>query len=124
MTISHSICPKCTAALNYERRPSWDRAPERARRLRPSRCWGSPLGLGDGENAVAVRNDLAARDLRCVRNRRVEGLIADPLRDELRRRAGLLNYLIEARKRRPELALAGETGQLAELRDERLLDPT
>jgi len=45
--------------------------------------------LGDGD-AVAVRNDLAARDLRCVRHGRSEVLVLDPLSDDLRRLVGLL----------------------------------
>jgi hypothetical protein len=42
----------------------------------------STVGLNERRDAVAVRNDLAARDLRRVRNQRVEVLVADPLRDE------------------------------------------
>ena len=44
----------------------------------------SLLELGDCEDAVALSNDLAARDLRSVRNRRIEVLVGDPLRDEHR----------------------------------------
>jgi hypothetical protein len=83
--------------------------------------------LGDGGDAVAVRNDPAARDLRRVRDRRGEVLVRDPLRDELRRLVGLLGGLEETERAQDAVAgldevVAGEAGELAELRDERLLD--
>src|ERR1044072_4197415 len=80
-------------------------------------------------DAVALRNDLAARDLRRVGNRRVEVLVGDPLRDDLRRLAGLLGGLHETERAQDAVAgldevVAREPGELAKLRDERLVDLT
>jgi len=82
----------------------------------------STLELGDGEHAVAVSNDLAAGDLRRVGNRRVEVLVGDPPRDDLRGLVGLLGRLEETKRAHDAVAgldqvIGGETGELAELRD-------
>src|SRR6266513_1859624 len=87
----------------------------------------STVGLNEGGDAVAVRNDLAARDLRRVRNQRVEVLVGDPLRDERLRLIGLLAGLEETKRAQDAVAgldqvVAGETGELPKLRDERLFD--
>jgi hypothetical protein len=87
----------------------------------------STVELGDGEHAVAVRDDLATRDLRPGRNRRVEVLVGDPLGDELRRLVSLLGGLEETDRAQDAVAgldevVAGETRELTELRDERLVD--
>ena len=76
---------------------------------------------------LLLGNDLAARDLRRVGNRRVEVLVGDPLRDELRGLVGLLGGLEETERAQDAVAgldqvVAGEAGELAELRDERLVD--
>src|SRR6266536_2635883 len=80
-----------------------------------------------GSDAVALSNDLAARDLRRVGNRRAEVLVGDPLRDDLRGLFALRRSLEETKRAQDAIArldqvIAGETGELAELRDERLLD--
>src|SRR6266498_1112482 len=87
----------------------------------------STVGLNEGGEAVAMRNDLAARDLRRVRNQRVEVLVADPLRDEGLGLVGLLCSLEETKRTQDDVAgldqvVAGETRELAMFRDERLLD--
>src|SRR6266566_5853654 len=87
----------------------------------------SAVGLNEGGNSVAVRDDLAARDLRRVRNRRGEVLVADPLRHEVLGLVGLLPGLEETKRAQDAVAgldqvVAGETGKLPELRDERLVD--
>src|SRR6266566_2767067 len=87
----------------------------------------SAVGLNEGGNSVAVRDDLAARDLRRVRNRRGEVLVADPLRHEVLGLVGLLEGLEETKRAKDAVAgldqvVAGETGKLPELRDERLVD--
>src|SRR4029453_1763801 len=83
--------------------------------------------LNEGGDAVAVRNDLAARDPRRVRNHRVEVLVADPLRDEGLGLVGLLGGLEETERGEGAVVCldqveAAETGELAELRDERPVD--
>src|SRR5436190_22443980 len=87
----------------------------------------STVGLNEGGDAVAVRNDLAARDLRRVRNHGVEVLVADPLRDEGLGLVGLLGGLEETKRAEDAVASldqeeTAETGELAKLRDERLVD--
>src|SRR5437763_9296276 len=87
----------------------------------------STVGLDEGGDAVAVRDDLAARDLRRVRNQRVEVLVADPLFDERLGLVGLLCGLEETKRAQDAVAgldqvVAGETGELAKLRDERRVD--
>ena len=74
----------------------------------------STVGLNEGGDAVAMRNDLAARDLRRVRNQRVEVLVGDPLRDERLRLIGLLGGLEETKRTQDAVAgldqvVAGET---------------
>ena len=93
----------------------------RARQAGPSFECGAVELRGD-ENAVAMSNDLAARDLGLVGENRVELLLADPRCDELRRLQALLRRLEETE--RGEDAVAGidqvvalEPGQLLELRD-------
>jgi hypothetical protein len=86
----------------------------------------STVVLRDGD-AVAVSNDLTARDLRRVRNHRSEVLVGDPLRDDLRRLVALLGRLEETERAQNAVAgldelVAGEAGELAELRNERLVD--
>ena len=100
---------------------------ERARRCRGPLDDADTVGLNQGGDSVAVRNDLAARDLRRVRNHRVEVLVADPLRDELLGLVGLLGGLEETKRAqdaavRLDQVVAGETGELAKLRHERLVD--
>src|SRR4029453_6319944 len=86
----------------------------------------SSVELRDGD-AVALSNDLAARDLRLVGNRLGEVLVGDPLRDELRGLGVLLGRLEETERAQDAVVgldqvVALEAGELAELRDERLLD--
>src|SRR6476646_10551520 len=97
----------------------------RARQARPSLECGAVELRGD-ENAVAVSNDLAARDLGLVGENRVELLLADPLCDELRRLHTLLGRLEVTE--RSEDAVAGidqvvalEPRKLVELGDEGLV---
>jgi hypothetical protein len=83
--------------------------------------------LSDRENAVALCDDLAARDLRSIRDRLIEVLVRDPLRDEHRRLVSLLGGLEETERAEDAAAaldqeVAGETRELTELRDERLVD--
>src|SRR6478672_5041732 len=106
-------------------------------------CLGSPGGprarfepgpplqrsieLNGREHAVAVRDDLAAGDLRRVGDDLVEVLVGDPLRDEHRRLVGLLGGLEETEGAEDAAAaldqvVAGEARKLTELRDERLVD--
>jgi hypothetical protein len=63
------------------------------------------VDLHGDQNAVAVSDDLAARDLGLVRDNRVELLVADPAGDELRGLEALLRSLEETerarRRRRP-----------------------
>src|SRR5687768_8817470 len=56
-------------------------------------------------DAVAVSDDLAARDLGLVRDHRLELLVADPRRDDTRRLLALLGCLEETE--RAEGAVAG-----------------
>ena len=74
----------------------------------------STVGLNEGRDALALRDDLAARDLRRVRNHRIEVLVGDPLRDERRRLVGLLAGLEETERAEDAVAgldqvVAGET---------------
>src|SRR5688572_1902077 len=78
-------------------------------------------------DAVAVSDDLAARDLRRVRDQRLELLVADPACDDVRRLLALLGSLEETERAEDTLigldqVVAGEAGQLAEHRDESLGD--
>src|SRR4029453_13972031 len=78
-------------------------------------------------DAGALIHDLAARDLRRVRNRRGEVLIGDPLREDLRRLVALVRSLKETKRAKDPIAgldevEAGKAGELAELRDEGLVD--
>jgi hypothetical protein len=73
--------------------------------------------LRDGD-AVALSNDLAARDLRLVGNRLGEVLVADPLRDELRGLGVLLGRLEETERAQDAVVgldqvVALEAGELA-----------
>src|SRR4029077_18802751 len=75
----------------------------------------------------AVRNDLAARDLRRVRHRAREVLVTDPLSNDLRRLVSLLGSLEETKRAQEAVValdevVAGEAGELAELGDELLID--
>ena len=58
-----------------------------------------------GGEAVALRNDFAARDLRSAGNHGVEVVISDPLRHELSGLLGLLGGLEETK--RTQNAVAG-----------------
>src|SRR6188508_490737 len=94
-------------------------------RAGPSRA--SLVELDQGGDAVAVRDDLAARDLRRVRDRRGEVLVGDPRGDDLVRLLGLLGRLEETEGADDALTgldqvVAGEAGELAQVRDERLVD--
>ena len=91
----------------------------------PGPPFALPIVLG--ENAVALGDNLAGRDLRRVRNRRVETLVGDPLGDDHRRLISLLGGLEETERAEDAVAaldqvVAGEARELAELRDERLVD--
>ena len=55
--------------------------------------------LRGNQNAVAVSDDLAARDLGLIGENRVELLLADPGGDELRRLHALLTRLDRSRTR-------------------------
>jgi len=71
--------------------PLSQRKQVRARQAEPSlEC--VEVELRD-QDAVAVSDDLAARDLRLVRDDRLELLLADPVGDELRRLLALLRRL-------------------------------
>src|SRR5438093_6610519 len=79
------------------------------------------------QDAVAVSDDLAARDLRLVGDDRLELLLADPVGDELRRLLALLRRLEETERAEDAVAgldeeVAREPGHLLQLRDERLVD--
>src|SRR6266566_1939419 len=79
------------------------------------------------QDAVAVSDDLAARDLRLVGDDRVELLLADPVRDELCRLLALLRRLEETERADDAVVgldqeVAREPGQLLQLRDERPVD--
>src|SRR5688572_3537121 len=78
-------------------------------------------------DAVAVSDDLAACDLRRVRDQRLEFLVADPGCYEVRRLLALLRRLEETERAEDAVigldqVVAGEAGQLAEHRDEGLVD--
>src|SRR5438067_13721059 len=64
----------------------------------------STVGLNEGRDAVAMRNDLAARDPRRVRNQRVEVLIADPIRHQCLGLVGLLCGLEETKRTQDAVA--------------------
>jgi len=83
--------------------------------------------LRGDQDAVAVSDDLAARDLRLVGDHLLELLVANPAGDDLRRLLALLRRLEEAE--RAEYAVVGldqvvpgEPGELLQLRDEHLVD--
>ena len=78
--------------------------------------------LDEGDHAVAVSDDLAAGDLRCVGDHLVEMLVGDPLGDELGRLVYLLLPLEQAERAEDPVAgldqvVAGEAVELAQLRD-------
>ena len=60
----------------------------------------SPTYAGElrARDAVAVSDSLAARDLGSVRDQRLELLVADPGRDDVRRLLALLGCLEEAKR--------------------------
>src|SRR5690348_12353249 len=83
-------------------------------------------GLRSGYEAAAG-NNLAGCDLRSARNRLAEVLVVDPLRDELARLLGLLGGLEETERAQNPVArldevVAGEAGEAAQLRHERVVD--
>src|SRR5581483_1702785 len=94
----------------------------------PSGGAQSRFELCDREYTVAVSDHLAAGDLRRVGHRRVELLVGDPLRDDHRRLVGLLGGLEETERAEDAAAaafdqvVAGKAGELAQLRDERVVD--
>jgi hypothetical protein len=93
----------------------------------PSRLDDGGLVELRGGNAVAARNDFAARDFRSVGNHGAEVLIVDPLRRELSGLLGLLGGLEETERTQNAVAgldqvVAAKPGELAKLRNERLVD--
>src|SRR5436190_1700462 len=74
-----------------------------------------------------ISPSIATRALRSVGKHRGEILVGDPLRDELRGLIGLLAGLEETERAQDAVAgrdqvVAGKAGELAQLRDERLVD--
>src|SRR5689334_753473 len=95
-----------------------------------ARCRALPnvlsAGLRGGHEAAAS-NNLAGRNLRSARNRLAEALVVDPLRDELARLLGLFGGLEETKRAQNSVArldevVAGEAGEAAKLRHQRLVD--
>jgi hypothetical protein len=77
-----------TAGGKGKRRGAWQARPL------SSRC--GEVELRGDQNAVAVSDDLAARDLGLVGDHRVQLLVANPAGDDLRRLLALLRSLEEA----------------------------
>ena len=82
--------------------------------------------LRDEDALVAASEDLATGDLGLVGHEPVELLVANPGGDELRGLLGLLGGLEETEPGEDAVAdvdkvVAGEAGQLSQLRDERSL---
>src|SRR5688500_4183921 len=124
------MCPRGNREMVHPGTAESKREPGRGRgRARPESSPPVECDLVElrDRDAVAVSDDFAARDLGLVRDHRLELLVADPRRDDTRRLLALLGCLEETERAEGAVAgldqvVAGEAGQLAELRDESLVD--